>query len=61
MLWEINGQYRFEVLNLANGELIRSIESHLPLPQMLHEFTNDGSLYAFEETTEHSIPHYQRY
>ena len=48
-----NGHYGLEVFSLANGELIQSIESQVPL--MLHDFTNDESLSAFEETIEKTV------
>ena len=52
----MNEHYSIKVLNLANGKVIQSIKSQLPL--MLHDFTNDESLYAFGETTENNISHY---
>ena len=53
---DMNEHYSIKVLNLANGKVIQSIESQFPL--MLHDFTNDESLYAFGETTENNISHY---
>ena len=52
-IMDSNGHYGLEVFSLANGELIQSIESQVPL--MLHDFTNDESLFAFEETIEKTV------